>query len=151
MLAGCSACVCGANISAGDAASYNAAAGECAASGGVASSIVSNYSCVGTSGTVGLNASMASRMVTFPRSANVSDALPLVLLSAANALNDAGVAIVVATASACAAFNAAAPAGSAPRCDTSRRYLLASGVVYYYRGTAAELGMEAAPPELCGA
>ena len=95
-----------------------------------------------------MNASIASRSVVFPAWANVTDAAPLILLSSASPLNAAGVDIVVASQSACAAFIALSPAGAAPLCDMTRRYVVA-GALYHYRGTASELGMEAAPADVC--
>jgi hypothetical protein len=89
---------------------------------------------------------MASRAVVFPAWANVSDATPLLLLAAASPLNAAAVDIVVATPSACAAI---ASFGAAPLCDSTRRYVI-GGALYYYRDTAANLGMVAAPNDVCG-
>jgi hypothetical protein len=81
----------------------------------------------------------------FPPAANVPDATPLVFLPATAALNSLGVDVIIATASACAAY-AAVP--GAARCSAALTYALPAGT-YFYLGTAAELGMAATPG--CGA
>ncbi len=87
----------------------------------------------------------AARVIAFPPGAGVTEAVPLTFLPAVSPLNTLGVDIIVASPSACAAFNATVGAGA--RCDASRLYSLPSGV-FYYLGTAQALGMTAAPS--CG-
>ena len=86
-----------------------------------------------------------ARVVAFPASANVSDAAPLVYLPASSPLNGLGVDVIVASASACAAF--AATPGAAAQCSPALPFALPGGA-YTYLGTAASLGMTAAPS--CG-
>ena len=81
-----------------------------------------------------------SRVIAFPPASNVTDAVPLVLLPAASPLNTYGVDIVVATASACAAFSSNA---AATQCSAFS-YALSSGT-YYYLGPASALGMTSTP------
>ena len=72
--------------------------------------------------------------------ADAIDAAPLVVLSSAAPANAFGYDIVVATAAACAAF---ANAPGSPAC-TSQAFPIA-GVTYFLLGSAAALGMVAAP------
>jgi hypothetical protein len=82
-----------------------------------------------------------SRVIAFPSALNVADAVPLLFLPAGSPLNREGVDIVVATASACAAF-AALPGSS--QCAQARAFALPNGP-YFYLGPASALGMTAAP------
>ena len=87
----------------------------------------------------------AARVISFPPGAGITEAVPLTFLPSVSPLNTMGVDIIVASPSACAAFNASV--GAAARCDGARVYSLPSGL-YHYLGTAAALGMTAAPS--CG-
>ena len=82
-----------------------------------------------------------SRVIAFPSALNVADAVPLLFLPAGSPLNREGVDIVVATASACAAFSAL-PDSS--QCAQARAFALPGGP-YFFLGPAAALGMTAAP------
>ena len=88
-----------------------------------------------------------SQLITFPGLAANPAAPPLIFLPVASPLNTAGMDLILASAAACATFNATA--GSATLCDFTRQVPVA-GSTYYYLGTAASLGMSAAGPT-CGA
>ncbi len=82
-----------------------------------------------------------SRVIAFPPSANVGDAVPLLFVPAASPLNPEGFDIILATPSACAAL--VALPGSAT-CNQARPFS-SGGALYYYLGRADALGMAAAP------
>ena len=129
---GCTACTCWANAS-----TSAATAGSCGSSS-LAATTNTTLQC---NASVSLPAAVPlSRVIAFPSSANVSDASPLMLLPATSPLNTYGEDIIVATASACAAFTSN---GAATQC-ASFSYALSSGT-YYYLGSAASLGMTSTP------
>jgi NHL repeat len=113
-----------------------AASGACIAPAPTNASVT----CNATAAAVAAGTLLSSQLIALP---NVTDAAPLLVLSAAAPANAAGVDIVVATAAACAAYANAAAAGGAPTCGAAT-YPIA-GVTYYYLGTASALGMIAAP------
>ena len=132
---GCAACACLANAS-----TPPSLAGACT-SAVPASAALPAPATLPCNGTVSINASVPlSRVIAFPPSANVSGAAPLVLLPPTSPLNAYGVDIVLASASACAAF---AANGAAAKCSAVA-YSLPGGA-YYYLGAAAALGMAPAP------
>jgi len=91
------------------------------------------------------NASAAvSAIGAFPAALNVTDAEPLLLLPAASPLNPAGADVILASASACAAY---AALGSATQCSRARAFATDNGVMFLL-GAAAALGMVPAPA--CG-
>ena len=93
--------------------------------------------------TTPLNASVhLSRVIAFPPSANVTDAVPLLFLPASAPGNGWGADAILATPGACAAL--AATPGAPPCASPPRAYALAGGT-YLYLGPAAALGMSAAP------
>jgi hypothetical protein len=83
----------------------------------------------------------SARIIAFPAGANVTDAVPLLFLSAASSLNPDGVDIVVASRAACIAF---AGVAGGPQCDPGRLFSAAEGW-YTYLGTAAALAMAPVP------
>ena len=128
---GCSACTCLSNAS-----TTAATAGACTAAPSLATAALA------CNATVSLNATVAlSRLIAFPASSNVTDAQPLVFLPAAAPLNTFGVDAILASPAACAAYVQAA---SPFQCSLARAFPLPSGA-YYFLGTAAALGMTAAP------
>ena len=87
------------------------------------------------------NSSVAlSRVINFPPSAYVSGITPLVFIPATAPINTFGVDIIVASASACAAY---ANNGAKSSCS-ALTFVLPDGT-YYYLGSALSLGMAAAP------
>jgi len=111
-----------------------AASGACIAPAPASATVT----CNATAAAVAAGTLLPSQLISLP---DVTDAAPLLVLSAAAPANAAGDDVVVATAAACAVF--ANVAGS-PTCGVGA-YPIA-GVTYYYVGTAASLGMIAAPP-----
>ena len=89
------------------------------------------------SASVSAGALLPSQLISLP---NVTGAAPLVVLSSAAPANAFGYDIVVATAAACAAY---ANAPGSPAC-TSQAFPIA-GSTYFLLGSAAALGMVAAP------
>ena len=133
---GCTACRCWA--AGGTNASTAGACAAAAAANGTAP-VAATLPC---GGDTSVNATVSlSRVISFPAGANVNDAAPLVFLPTTSPLNDGGEDLVIATASACAAYAAVAPAA---KCTAARTYVLPTGT-YYYLGTAAALGMAATP------
>ena len=132
---GCTACACWANAS-----TTAATAGACTAAPSLTTTPLA------CNATVSLNTTIAlSRLIAFPASANVTDALPLVFLPATAPLNTFSVDVILASPSACAAY---AQSASPFQCSLARAFPLPSGT-YYYLATAAALGMAATPS--CGA
>jgi hypothetical protein len=82
-----------------------------------------------------------SSIIAFPAALNVTDSAPLLFLPAAAPLNTAGVDLILASPSACAAFSAV---GGAAQCDRSRAFATDAGIMFYL-GIAAALGMGPAP------
>ena len=83
-----------------------------------------------------------SRVIAFPPSANVTDAVPLLFLPASAPGNSWGEDAILATPGACAAL-AATP--GTPPCASLPAALALGGGTYRYLGLAAALGMTAAP------
>jgi len=67
--------------------------------------------------------------------------VPLIVLPATSAINTAGADIILAAPSACAAY---AALGGATQCNRARAFSTDFGIMFYL-GTAAALGMGAAP------
>ena len=133
---GCSSCRC---LAASDSAPVTA--GSCSASYSSISLAAPSNVTLSCNSSVSVNSSVSlSRVISFPATANVSGTAPLVFLPASSPLNTYGVDIIVASASACAAYSSAL--GSA-KC-TASMYALPDGT-YYFLGLASDLGMTAAP------
>jgi hypothetical protein len=135
----CSACRCwGAGVNA-------STAGACALSTTVAAATAApapNVTLLCNATTPISTAVHLSRLITFPASANVTDTVPLLFLPATASGNAWGADAILATAGACAALSATP--GAPPCASPPRAYALGGGS-YQYLGTAAELGMTAAP------
>ena len=82
-----------------------------------------------------------SALIAFPAALNVTGSAPLLFLPAAAPINTAGVDLILASPSACAAF---AAVGGASQCDRGRAFATDAGIMLYL-GTAAALGMGPAP------
>ena len=130
---GCISCRC-ASVTGTTAAT----AGTCSQSAAIAAPRNVTLPCT-SAVSVNSNVSLSS-VIAFPSSANVTDATPLVFIPAASPLNSHGVDIIVASASACAAF----AANRAANTCTSGVFVLSEGT-FYYLGRASALGMTAAP------
>ena len=132
--AGCNACTCWSSN-----ASTAATAGMCAAPPPPPPAASVALQC---GNATAVNASVAAAaLITFPAALNVTDAAPLIVLPSTSYLNTFGEDVIVASASACSAY---AALGGPTQCNRGRAFATDFGVMFYL-GTAAALGMGAAP------
>ena len=133
--ANCTACSCWS-----DPATTAATAGACAAPAPARAPTSTAQLQCGNETSVSATVPTAAR-ITFPTALNVADAAPLVVLPSTSYLNTIGEDVIVATASACDAY---AALRAPTQCDRARTFVTDFGVRFYL-GTAAALGMAAAP------